>query len=334
MNITNRIVTIESHCAGEPLRIITSGIPYLKGKTMLDKMLFMKNNYDEIRKITMLEPRGHRDMLGAVLTEPVKNTSNIGVFYIDPRGYAPMCGAGTLALIKAVSETGIVNVNEGINIISIDTPAGTIKSKAIVKDKRVIKTSFINVASFLYAKDLHINTSEYKNLRFDIAYGGNFFAMVNIDDLNIKYHKKNINVLSTLGMEILNRANKKFKVKHPLIDGITFLNDVMFYKNPDKKNDTYKSLVIFGEKTVDRSPCGTGTCARMAMLYEEGNLDIGQIFEHESIIGTKFTGKLLKKTKVESISAVIPELEGDSSITGFSDFVLEENDTLKCGFTV
>lgn len=332
MNLKNFITTIDSHAAGEPLRTITSGIPYLRGNTMYEKMIFMKKNFDNIRILTMHEPRGYRDMLGAVLTEPINSSSDIGVFYIDTRGYAPMCGAGTLALCKTLVDTGMVKVKEPETHIYMDTPSGTIKATAIFKNGIAEKVKFQNIASFSYKKDLPLQIPDIGNIKIDITYGGNFFVMVNADRFGIDLNRENAKKFAELGMLILREANKKYSVTHPEKEEITFLNDIMFCKDPNEKNPNYRNLVIFGDAQIDRSPCGTGTCARMAKLYLEGKLKLNEEFIHESIIGTKFVGRIISEVKIGDITGIIPELEGECSITGFNNFILDKNDTIGNGF--
>lgn len=336
MNVTNSIMTIDSHAAGEPLRTITSGMPYLKGATMYEKMVDMETNYDDFRKLVMLEPRGHADMLGAVLTPPVNNDSDVGVFYIDTRGYAPMCGAGTLALCKTLIDTGMIKANkdERFKRIKMDTPSGTVTATAICDNGNATHVKFENIDSFLYEENLQMSLSNYGTFSFDIAYGGNFFILVDIENFGIEFDVRNARMLSELGMLILTEANQKYNISHPEIMDITFLNDIMFYKNPDEKNSNYRNLVIFGAGQVDRSPCGTGTCARMAQLYKKGKLNLNEDFVHESIIGTKFIGRILTESTVGNYKSIIPEIEGECSITGFNHFVLDGNDSIKSGFIV
>ncbi len=334
MNLANSINIIDTHAAGEPIRIITGGIPTLHGDTMFEKMEYMEKNYDHLRTATMCEPRGHREMVGAVLTEPTTKDAHIGLFYIDTRGYAPMCGAGALAVGKAMVETGMVIKEEPVTTVVMDTPSGLIKAYVGVENGEAKSVSFENIPSFLYKTDVEITVQDLGKVSVDIGYGGNFFVFVDVEPLGLEIAPENMRTMAELGMKILKAANDSIKVEHPSKTEITFLNDLMFCKTPVTPDESYKNFVVFGDTQADRSPCGTGTCARMARLHAKGKLKLNEEFIHESAIGTIFKGELTKEEKVGDLIGVVPRVAGETFITGFNNFVIDEKDPLKYGFLV
>jgi proline racemase/trans-L-3-hydroxyproline dehydratase len=323
---------IDSHTAGEPTRIFSGGLPLLRGRTMLDKMLYMQQHFDWIRTSTMMEPRGHREMVGAVLTEPTHPEADVGVFYIDCGFYAPMCGAGALAVGKVLVETGRVPAVEPVTTVVQDTPAGLVKTYVEVKDGEVLSVSLENVPSFLYRQDIPLEVPEIGQITVDITWGGNFFVFVDIEDVAKSIDAVSVHRLARLGTKILQVAREQIKVQHPLDPQITFLNDLMFCQQPDRPGEPYKCLVVFGDSQVDRSPCGTGTCARMAWHYTRGELELNETFVHQSPAKTLFYGKLIKEVKVGDFTAVVPVIKGEVFITGFNQLIIDRRDPLKKGF--
>lgn len=334
MKLVHSINSVDTHAEGCPIRILTGGIPLLKGSTMLEKMLFMQKNYDWIRTLTMCEPRGHRQMVGAVLTEPISKEAHIGVFYIDSGWYAPMCGAGTIALSKALIEIGIVPIKEPVTTVIMDTPSGIVKAYANVKNGLVESVSFENVASFVYQKNNRTTIDEIGTVSYDICYGGNFFVFIKDSCIGFKVEPENSEILTHYGMKILKKINTEIEVRHPENHDIHFLNDIMITGETQIENGKkiYKNTVIFGGSQMDRSPCGTGTCARMALLYSCGELCVNEEFIHESIIGSRFTGKILKVDKREGYEYITCQVSGQTHITGFNNLVVDYDDRLKAGF--
>jgi proline racemase/trans-L-3-hydroxyproline dehydratase len=323
---------IDSHTAGEPTRIFSGGLPRLHGNTMLEKMLYMQRHYDWIRTSTMMEPRGHREMVGAVLTEPTHPEAHVGVFYIDCGYYAPMCGAGALAVGKVLVETGRVPAVEPVTTVVQETPAGLVKTYVEVRDGEVLSVSLENVPSFLYRQNIPLEVPEIGRITVDIAWGGNFFVMVDIEQVAAGIDALPVHRLARLGTAILQVAREQVKVQHPLAPQITFLNDLMFCQQPDKPGAPYRGFVVFGNTQVDRSPCGTGTCARMARHYARGELKLNETFVHQSPAKTLFYGKLIKEVKVGDFTAVVPVIQGEVFITGFNQLVIDRRDPLKKGF--
>lgn len=334
MRLTNSFSIIDAHSAGEPIRIIRDGLPVLRGETMLEKMKYMKEQFDWIRTCTMCEPRGHKAMVGAVFTEPVSKAADIGVFYIDLQNYAPMCGAGAIAVAKVVVEVGMVAVKEPVTTVVMDTPAGLVSAFVSVENGDIKDVTVENVPSFLADTNVKLKVSGLGEIQVDISYGGNYFVFVDVDNLKIDILTENIPLLVEAGMEVLKTANEKIQVQHPIYKEITYLNDMMFCQKPKGFNTPHTGMVVFGSSQFDRSPCGTGTCARMARMYAKGELKLNQSFLHRSVIGTLFQGTLIKEEKVGEYTAVVPRISGEAYITGFNNLVVYSDDGLKNGFWV
>lgn len=335
MKLMNLISFVDTHAAGCPIRILTGGLPTLRGNTMLEKMLDMQNRYDHLRSATMCEPRGHRQMVGAVLTEPISPNADVGVFYIDPKGYAPMCGAGSIALSRALIEMGLVPMEEPVTRIRMDTPSGIVDGFAQVENGAIGRAWFQNIDSFVYSRDLIMNW-QGKEISFDILYGGNFFVSVPIAPFGLELIPEHADRIAGLGMDLLAQINRQVRVSHPKYPGITFLNDIQFTQPPYQEDgrDIYRNTVVFGAGQVDRSPCGTGTCARMASLYTQGLLQPGEEFIHESILGSRFTGKIVQVREESPYPAVTCQLGGETYIVSMGQFLLDKDDPLRYGFLV
>lgn len=333
MKLSNLISFVDTHAAGCPIRIITGGMPVLRGQTMLEKMNDMEKHYDHIRTITMCEPRGHRNMVGVVLTEPTRKDADIGLFYIDPRGYAPMCGAGSIALTKALVELGYVPMAEPVTEVRMETPSGIVCGFAKVKNGQVIDATFRNVESFVYRTGL-TTVWRGKFVSFDVIYGGNFFVSLPLGQFGLDLTPENSNEIAELGMGLLQQINQEIKVVHPIYPGITFLNDLQFTAPSYEENGMtiYRNTVIFGAKQVDRSPCGTGSCARMALLYRNGELKLHQPFIHESIIGSRFKGEVDSVREENGISYVSCLLGGETHIVTSGSFMVDGDDSMANGF--
>lgn len=320
---------IDAHVAGEPLRLITGG-PKLKGKTLVDKTEYMKKNYDFIRKAAMLEPRGHADMYGAYLTEPTDPKADLGIIFIDSGLYNAMCGHGSIAIATIAVEMGYVTAQEPVTDAVLETGAGLVTVKVDVQNGRTVGATLQGVPSFLYKSDVEIEVFGQK-ISVDIVFGGNFFAMVDMKQLNLKHSSEYLDQFIRYGKEIRKQANQ-LDIQHPTQQHITTVDDILFVDDPAFPGDTYKSLVFLGEAQIDRSPCGTGTCARMGALYSKGQLKKDDVFYHESIIGTVFEGRIDSETTVGDFKAIIPLIKSRGYITGIGNLVINTDDPLKDGF--
>ncbi len=335
MNLTTHIFTVDYHVMGEPLRIITGGIPFLKGNSISEKKAFFNDNYDHLRSALILEPRGHDNMFGAILCEPLNKLADIGIFFMHSDGYLNMCGHGIIGAVTSIIELGILNKKiENITEVILETPAGLIYAYANVENGLVKNVSFRNVPSFVLYKNLKLPFLGLKEISIDIAYGGNFFCLVSANELSIEIKKENIQKLIFYGMKLLEIINDNTYIYHPENRCLNKVELVEIYDSNSSERLTHRNCVVFGNNQVDRSPCGSGTSAMLALKYFNNQIKINEPFINESIIGTKFIGKVLKEIKVGNFDAIIPEIQGQSYITGNHHFIINNNDPLCRGITL
>ncbi len=331
---THMISAIDTHTAGEPTRIILSGLPPIPGNTMAEKKRHMIEHLDHFRTLLMEEPRGHMDMFGAVLTPPTTDRGQYGIIFMDNGGYLDMCGHGTIGIATTLIEMGMVVAEEPETVVAFDTPAGLVEGRARVERDRVVEVSVSNVSSFLYARDVVLELPEIGRITIDVSFGGNFFAMTPAGQLGVSVDPRNMSSLIHLGMMVKGAVNEKVDIQHPTEKHITTVELTEIYDKPDATKPYSKNAVIFGDGQVDRSPCGTGTSAAMAMLHGRGKLSLGEEFINESVIGTRFKGKLVRESRVGDFTAVDPIITGEAYITGIQQFVADPNDPVKYGFVV
>ncbi len=332
MHFTRTYTTIDAHTAGEPLRIVTAGVPRLLGKTILEKRRYAKENLDYIRRALIWEPRGHADMYGAYITEPVSEHADLGTVFMHNEGYSDMCGHGIIALATVAVVQGLVRTTTPETRVGIDSPAGFIEAFVQWDGRKVGTVKFRNVPSFLYKKDVVIDTPSFGKLTVDIAFGGAFYAYLNDDAANISVHPDNYRQLILLGDEVKKAVMATTPVQHPLEPELNTLYGTIIDGQPRFAGSTQSNVCVFADREVDRSPTGTGTAGRVAQLYARNKLKLGETMVNESIIGTTFTGKVLEETKVGDFDAVIPEVSGRAFITGFNQWVVEEDDPVAEGF--
>ncbi len=331
MEFIKMFTTVDTHTGGEPTRTITGGIPCLPGKDMSEKMLYMKENLDYIRTSLMHEPRGHGIMSGAVLTEPTVNEADVGVFYIEVGGYMPMCGHDTIGVATMLVETGRVEVEEPFTEIILDTPAGIVKTKVEVKNGKAESVTFKNVPAFVYSENRKIEFSG-KEVNYNICYGGNFYAVISADSLDLILIPENYEAIVTTGNKIKEAINKSVSIQHPEKEYLNSVTHIQFVTDFNKSSLTSKNAVVFPPGAIDRSPCGTGTCARLALLHKGGYIQIGEEFTNYSLIDSVFKGKIVDTIDYYGYQAVIPEITGSAYITGFHNFVLDPDDKKANGF--
>ena len=332
MKFSRSIQAIDSHTMGEPTRIVTGGIPNIKGNTMAEKKEYLEKNLDYLRTAIMLEPRGHNDMFGSIITQPCDPTADFGIIFMDGGGYLNMCGHGSIGAITAAIETGMVEMVEPVTHVRMEAPAGMIEADAIVENGKVKEVSFVNVPAFLYKRDCEIEMPPYGKIKFDIAFGGSFFAIVHASQFGVKVDPKNTQLLNNIGMEMREIVNREIPVQHPTLDHIKTVDLVEIYDDPTHPDATYKNVVVFGQGQVDRSPCGTGTSAKLATLHAKGEIKEGELFVYESILGTLFKGEIVGLEKVGEFDAVRPKITASAYITGFNHFVIDDEDPVKYGF--
>lgn len=325
------IKTIDSHTMGEPTRIIYDGFPELPGETMMEKKKYLMEHYDFLRSAIMLEPRGHRDMFGVLLTKPVNEEADYGVIFMDSGGCLNMCGHGSIGTASMLAETGMVPVTEPYTEVVLDAPSGIIRTKVHVVDGEAVEVSILNVPAFLYKENLEIETREWGRISYDISFGGSFFALVDAEAIGLSLELENIDAITALGMELLNSINASVEIRHPYLD-ITTVDLVEFYSHTANKKADMKNCVIFGDAQADRSPCGTGTSAKLAALYARGELGFHEEFVYESITGSVFRGKAVQEVQIGGKKGIIPQITGSAYITGYNEWIIDNQDPLKYGF--
>ncbi len=328
------IRTIDAHTAGEPLRLIIDGFPSLEGVTLLEKREWLKANHDHLRKALMLEPRGHADMYGALLTEPERSSSDAGVLFMHNEGYSTMCGHGVIAVATIAVERRLVTPRHEGQIV-LDTPAGRVVAQPRTvrsgSDIRVTSVSFTNVPSFVLHPAVPIRLGA-RALRADVAFGGAFYAIVDSEAAGIPIQRERLPDLRRAGMEIKRTVEAAVRVEHPEQSALHGIYGTIFTGPASTPGADLRNVTIFADAEVDRSPCGTGTCAVMAVLAAMGVLGPEQTFTHESIIGTLFRGRVRAASSIGELSAIEPEIEGEAYITGENTFIIDARDPLKYGF--
>lgn len=330
MKFKKMFTTIDLHVAGEPLRIITGGLPEIKGETQLERRAYCMEHLDHVREVLMYEPRGHDGMYGCIITPPATPGADLGVLFMHNEGWSTMCGHGVIAVVTMAIETGMIEVNDENPKIIIDCPCGPVTAYAKCNENEVESVTFENVPSFVYKKDVPVKIDGYE-FNVDISYGGAFYAVMDSKEVGLKVNNTDLPNLQIWGDKIKHYIESQMEVKHPFED-ISGIYGVIFSDEPNNPDATLRNVVIFADRQVDRSPCGSGTAARVATLYEHGKLAEGGSFVHESITDGKFIGELASLTEVSDYQAVIPKVTGDAFITGFHQFVVDPKDKLYRGF--
>jgi proline racemase len=329
------VKTIDSHAAGEPLRLIVEGMPRPSGRTMLQKREWLRRHADHLRRGLMLEPRGHVDMYGALLTEPVSPGAHTGVLFMHNEGYSTMCGHGVIAVTTIALERELIS-GRGHELV-LDTPAGTIHARARVVEhgsaRRVDSVSFINVPSFVFSAGQAVKVGT-RELRVDVAFGGAFYAIVDTEAIGIPLEPRRLPELRRMATDLKTSLESSVRIEHPAESGLTGLYGVIFTGPPHDPEAHLRNVTVFADAEVDRSPCGTGTSAVMAVLDAMGLLPPDQTFVHESLIGTLFRGRVLRRTQVGELPAIVPEIEGSAWITGEHTFLIDDEDPLREGFRI
>lgn len=326
------IKTIDAHAAGEPLRVIVHGIPHLQGDSILARRQYLKKKLDHLRKILMWEPRGHADMYGCILTPPVSQEADLGVLFLHNEGYSTMCGHGIIALTTVALQTGMLPAEEGETTVKFDTPAGLVTAQATVEHGIVKSVRFHNVPSFVVALDQKVDVPELGKIKYDLAFGGAFYAYVKASDAGVSCLPRDFRQLIEKGTAIKRAVAASRAIEHPYEPDLGFLYGTIFISEPQSPLAHSRNVCVFAEGEVDRSPTGTGVSGRLAIHHARGEIAEGDPIEIESIIGSKFIGRVVRKTMVGPYSAIIPEVEGTASITGMHTFVVDPDDPFGAGF--
>jgi len=327
-----RIKTIDAHTAGEPLRVIVSGFPKLHGETILEKRYYAKSHYDNLRKTLLWEPRGHADMYGCIITDPVTKDGDFGVLFMHNEGFSTMCGHGVIGLTKVVLETGMLQKEGDFPVIKMDTPAGRVTATARRENGKVVDVSFVNVPSFVYAHDQVVEVPGLGNIHYDIAFGGAFYAFCKADEAGVELTKTDYRNLIQTGMRIKRAIMSSVTIEHPFEKDLSFLYGTIFIEPPHKAEHHSRNVCIFADGEVDRCPTGTGVSARAAIYYSRGEIGILDPFIVESILGTTFTGEVVEVIKFGGFDAVIPKVTGSSYIIGVNTWLIDPDDPLSDGF--
>jgi proline racemase len=329
----NRVLSaVDTHTAGSPERVVVSGLPPIPGDTMIAKARSLRDNMDHLRTLLVHEPRGHGNMYASLIVPPTIPEAHVGVLFLEVGGYPTMCGHGTIAICTVLVETGVVEAREPTTEIALDTPAGLVRAMVAVKAGEVQSVTIRNVPSFLYKADTNVDVPGLGRVTVDIAYGGNFCAILPAETVGLEVVPEAALDLISHGTAIWEAVNEQVEVRHPLEPGIDCVNYVQFYGPATVSQATVKNAVIAPPTSLDRSPCGTGTSARMAALHARGKLGLNEEFVHESIVGSLFSARLVAETQVQEYNAVVPTITGSAYITGFHQFVLDPRDPFQAGF--
>lgn len=322
---------IDGHTCGNPVRVVAGGAPILAGDTMIERRAHFEREFDWIRTALMFEPRGHDVMSGSILYPSTRPDCDIAILFIEVSGCLPMCGHGTIGTVTTAIEHGLVRPREP-GRLRLDTPAGPVLAEYKMDGEYVESVKLTNVASFLHSSDLSVEVAGLGEIRFDVAYGGNFYAIIEPQRNFAGMHALKPADIQRLSPILREKANERYDFVHPELPRIKGLSHVMWTGEPTVTGATARNAVFYGDKAIDRSPCGTGTSARMAQLVATGRLAIGERFVHESIIGTLFNGVAESATKVGGLDAIIPSVEGWARVTGHNTIFVDDRDPLAKGF--
>ncbi len=327
---------IDAHTCGNPVRLVVSGAPELKGDSMEAKRQHFMREYDWIRKGLMFEPRGHDIMSGSMLYPPHAAENDVSILFIETSGCLPMCGHGTIGTITIALEEGLIQPKTP-GIVRMEAPAGLVEIEYHKPDKKVEWVKITNVKSYLAEEGLTINSSVLGSLRFDVAYGGNFYAIIDVQENFSGIRHYSASDLIQFSQELRKRINKKYKDEfvHPENSNINKVSHILWTGEPLQEGSSGRNAVFYGDKAIDRSPCGTGTSARMAQLYTKGDLEVGDEYVHESYIGSRFVGKIESTASLSDRKAIIPSIQGWAKVYGRNTITIDtEDDPYALGFQV
>ncbi|MER7251854.1 proline racemase family protein [Kribbella sp. NPDC000426] len=333
MRSVRTISAIDSHTEGMPTRVVTGGVGVVPGATMAEKREYFIKHLDDLRLFLMNEPRGHAAMSGAILQPPTRSDADWGVLYIEVSGLLPMCGHGTIGVATVLVESGMVEVTEPVTQVRLDTPAGLVVVDVAVSNGRAEHVTLRNVPSYSHALDASVDVPGLGKVTYDLAYGGNFYAILPLEQLGIPFDRAEKDRILQAGLDIMDAINATDRPVHPLDPGINGCKHVQFTAPGGDGADSRNAMAIH-PGWFDRSPCGTGTSARMAQLHARGELALNTDFVNESFIGTRFTGRLIEETTVGPHPAVVPTVTGRAWITGTANYLLDPDDPFPTGFVL
>ena len=327
------VSAVDYHTAGEPFRVVTGGAGPLLGDTILDKRRFAAAELDDVRKLLVHEPRGHADMYGGFVVDPDDDGADLGVVFFHNDGYSTACGHGTIALTTWALESGLVRHSGSEAKVVVDVPSGRLPTFARIKDGKVTSVRFRNVPSFVAREGLKV-TVEGSEIAADVSFGGAFYANVDVAALNLTVEPKNLERFIFLGRHIKKAIEKAHEIVHPIEPELRDVYGVIFFEalNDENGHLTHRNVTVFADGEVDRSPCGSGTSARLAVLDASGELGRGKKLIHSGIVGTEFVSQVVGEARVGDRPAVITEVEGSAYLTGYHHFVLDPSDPIGTGF--
>ena len=329
-----KIETLDTHTAGEPLRIIIGGFPNLKGETVLEKRSYLKENHDDLRSLIMSEPRGHRDMYGALLVSPDNEDSDLGVIFMHNDGYSTGCGHAIIAIAKVIFGIEMSKSEFFKPYINIDVPSGRVRADAILEKNNLMGVRFKNVPSFVYKIDGELNINGLGRIKYDIAYGGAYYAIVNSEDVGLKCEPMYQRELISIGMKIKNTIQSTIDLICPIDNKNFNLYGTIFTGPPEYQSNHSRNVCVFADGQIDRSPTGTGVSARAAILYERGKITLNEELIIESIIGSTFKVSISEANEEGSRNTVIPNVSGEAFITSRNSYILDPKDPYKNGFLI
>jgi proline racemase len=333
MRASRYFSAVDSHTEGMPTRVITSGLGTLPGDSMQERRLHFAQQLDDLRLMLMREPRGHGAMSGAFLQPPTRDDADWGVLFIEVSGLLPMCGHGTIGVATVLVECGLVTVTEPETVIRLDTPAGVVQARVAVADGRAERVTLRNVPAFVDELDASVTVEGLGRVNYDMAFGGNFYALIDAEPLGLEPLPERADELIAAGLRVIDAIGERRQPVHPLDPAIRGCKHVVFHA-PGRDGADARNATAIHPGWLDRSPCGTGTSARMAQLYVRGQLPLDTEFTNESVIGSRFTGRLVQETMLGDTPAVVPEITGRAWITGMGQYLLDPLDPFPTGFAL
>ncbi|MDP5095958.1 MAG: proline racemase family protein, partial [Candidatus Nanopelagicales bacterium] len=322
---------VDSHTEGMPTRVVVGGVGVVPGATMAERRVHLMEHMDDLRTLLMYEPRGHAAMSGAILQPPSRPDADWGVLYIEVTGCLPMCGHGTIGVATVLVETGMVEVTEPVTTIRLDVPAGLVVAEVAVEDGEARSVTIRNVPSFAYGLDLVVEVPGIGRVTYDMAFGGNFYAIVESEALGVEFSRDNADAIKDVAMRLMAAINEADSPVHPNDPSIRGCKHVQVLA-PGSTAQHSRHAMVISPGWFDRSPCGTGTSARMAQLHARGELPLDTDFINESFIGTHFVGRLVEETRVGDFPAVVPTITGRAWITATAQYMLSDDDPFPAGF--
>ncbi len=324
---------IDAHTCGNPVRVVSGGGPFLEGNNMSEKRQFFLNNFDWIRKGLMFEPRGHDMMSGSILYPPSDPLNDVGILFIETSGCLPMCGHGTIGTVTIMIEEGLVTPKIP-GKLRLETPAGLVHVTYVQEGNKVTSVRLTNIKSYLAAENIEVDCPDLGKLTVDVAYGGNFYAIVDVQENFKGLQEYTADQLISWSRVLRKQINENHSFVHPENPTINGLSHLLWTGETISSKASARNAVFYGDKAIDRSPCGTGTSARMAQWYAKDKLKMGDEFVHESIIGSQFIGRIEEETTLDGKKAIVPSIEGWARVTGYNTIIIDENDPYAFGFQV